>query len=82
MAVQFQPGAAEAPVRVAYAVGRRFGGAVERNRCRRQLRAVAGEITGDLPAGDYLIGVRPGEPPMTFRELRDRVLDAMLRASR
>ena len=33
--------------RVGYAVGRRAGGAVERNRLRRRLRAVVREIEGD-----------------------------------
>ena len=49
------------PPRVAYAVGRSVGGAVVRNRVRRQLRhAVAAEArTGGLPSGWYLIGATP-----------------------
>jgi ribonuclease P protein component len=50
------------PPRVAYAVGRGVGGAVVRNRVRRQLRhALADEQRGaGLPAGWYLIGAGPG----------------------
>ena len=49
------------PPRVAYAVGRPVGGAVVRNRVRRQLRhAVADEARADgLPAGWYLLGAGP-----------------------
>jgi ribonuclease P protein component len=49
------------PPRVAYALGRAVGGAVVRNRLRRQLRhAVADEERrGGLPAGWYLIGAGP-----------------------
>ena len=49
------------PPRVAYAVGRSVGGAVVRNRVRRQLRhAIVDEARGDgLPAGWYLIGAAP-----------------------
>ena len=49
------------PPRVAYAIGRAVGGAVVRNRLRRQLRhAVAIEArAGGLPAGWYLFGAGP-----------------------
>jgi len=49
------------PPRVAYALGRPVGGAVVRNRLRRQLRhALADEArTAGLPAGWYLIGAGP-----------------------
>jgi ribonuclease P protein component len=52
------------PPRVAYALGRGVGGAVVRNRVRRQLRhAVADEQRGaGLPPGWYLIGAGPGVP--------------------
>lgn len=50
------------PPRVAYALGRGVGGAVVRNRVRRQLRhALAAEARGaGLPSGWYLIGASPG----------------------
>src|SRR5579872_5101495 len=39
VAVRFVAGERGGRVTFAYSVGRRFGGAVERNRCRRRLRA-------------------------------------------
>lgn len=63
-------------MRIAFAIGRRFGGAVERNLCRRRLRAIAAELD-DLAAGSYLIAVGPGAQSMAFRELRERVFEAM-----
>jgi ribonuclease P protein component len=48
------------PPRVAYAVGRSVGGAVVRNRVRRQLRhAIVDEARCGLPAGWYLLGATP-----------------------
>lgn len=66
---------------VAYAIGKRFGGAVERNRCRRRLRAVIRELVADMPPGAYLIGAGPGAGDLAFRELRERVFEAVRRAS-
>jgi ribonuclease P protein component len=66
---------------VAYAIGRRYGGAVERNRCRRQLRAAVHELVAEMPAGAYLIGIGPGAHGLAFRELRERVFEAVRKAS-
>jgi ribonuclease P protein component len=41
---------------VAYAVGRNVGGAVQRNRARRRLRAALHEIRDELEPGSYLVG--------------------------
>jgi ribonuclease P protein component len=68
-------GAGGTPPRVAFAVGRRVGSAVARNRVRRQLRAAAAEIAADLAPGAYLIAYR-GAPGAVYRELRDQVLAA------
>src|SRR4051794_7109137 len=46
-------GAGDGSVRVAFAVGRRVGGAVARNRLRRRLRAVCAGLS--LAPGDYLV---------------------------
>ena len=47
--------------RLGLAVSRRLGGAVERNRIKRQLRAAFGELRDGVPAGaDYVVIVRPG----------------------
>jgi len=56
------------PPRVAFAVGRQVGGAVDRNRVRRRLRAIAREAR--LPAGAWLIGAGAGAATATHRELR------------
>jgi ribonuclease P protein component len=51
-----QPG----PPRVAYAIGRRAGGAVERNRIRRRLRHVVRDHAARLrPDHQYLVGAGP-----------------------
>jgi ribonuclease P protein component len=55
------------PPRVAFAVGRRGGGAVARNRLRRRLREVARRSS--LPGGDWLIGAGPGAASASFAEL-------------
>ena len=51
-------GSPSEPPRVAYAVGRRAGGAVARNRLRRRLRAAIRAHAGELePGRAYLVGV-------------------------
>jgi ribonuclease P protein component len=47
--------------RLGLAVSRQLGGAVERNRLKRRLRAAFDELAGRLPAGhDYVLIARPG----------------------
>lgn len=74
-------------VRVAYAVGRRLGGAVARNRLRRQLRAVmrSRHVEGGLPAGSYLVTASPGAEQLSFGELLalvNEALDSLVGAGR
>lgn len=76
MAVRFVADASTDRVRVAYAVGRRYGGAVERNLCRRRLRAIVAEMDGLAP-GAYLLAVDPGARTLTYRELRERVFEVL-----
>ncbi|MGH9104202.1 MAG: ribonuclease P protein component [Acidimicrobiales bacterium] len=52
-----EPGAG--PPRVAYAVGRRVGGSVQRNRVRRRLRHLVRPTVGRLAPGAYLIVAAP-----------------------
>ncbi len=64
-------------VRVAYAVGRRVGGAVRRNRLRRQLRAVMSGLGARLRPGAYQVGAGAGAAALSFAELRERVTEAL-----
>jgi ribonuclease P protein component len=59
------------PTRVAYAIPRRAGSAVERNRVRRQLRALCAQRAseGRLPAGTLLVVVRDQLSTLTFDQL-------------
>ena len=65
-------------VRVAYAIGRRVGPAVTRNRVRRRLRHAVAEH-GDLLVADgaYLVTPRPGVAEIPYRELGAWVADAL-----
>lgn len=60
--------------RFSFAVSRRLGPAVARNRLRRRLRALLAEAVADptlgLPEGDYLVRVAPTAVPLEFGELR------------
>jgi ribonuclease P protein component len=55
------------PPRVAFAIGRRVGGAVGRNRLRRRLRELA--RVSALPGGTWLIGAGEGAASASFGEL-------------
>jgi len=66
---------------VGYTVTRRYGGAVERNRIRRRLRACVDSISGDLQAGKYLISTGPSAAELSFDQLLLAVSEATARAS-
>ncbi len=74
------PAAAGRP-RLAMAVGREVGSAVERNRVRRRLRAVFAGLAPELPAGAYLLRVGPGvassEPRALEHHVRTAIEDAL-----
>ncbi|TAL39381.1 MAG: ribonuclease P protein component [Spirochaetes bacterium] len=44
---------------VGISIGKSYGNAVQRNRAKRRIRAIAGELLPDLKEGYYII-VRPG----------------------
>ena len=63
------------PPRVAYAIGKRVGGAVVRNRLRRRLRAVLAALA---PApGDYLVGAGPEAAHLPSSDLKALVSHAL-----
>ena len=72
-------GAAPEP-RVAYAIGRRVGTAVVRNRVRRRLRAAVGTVD-ELAPGAYLVAAGADAAGQTYEELREEVAQAMTSAS-
>lgn len=71
MSVIFLPGGPEDPnrARVAYAVGRRAGGAVVRNRIRRRLRAAVAALPTPLAPGAYLVAGGREAATCSFAEL-------------
>jgi ribonuclease P protein component len=72
----------EQPPSVAFAVPRAVGGAVQRNRLRRRLRATVRELESELvPGGAYLLSAGPAAMSTTSSELRDSLRTA-LRAAR
>lgn len=69
--------AAPPPPRVAYAIGRRVGSAVDRNRVRRRLRAAVAAESAQVVPGAYLISASPAAATLPFPSLRTAVRDAM-----
>ena len=65
------------PVRVAFAITKRVGGAVQRNRLRRRLRAVLADLAGDpggpVPRGVLLVSAGPEASSRGPEELRNDV---------
>jgi ribonuclease P protein component len=75
-------GSDDPPVaRVAYAVGRKTGGAVVRNRLRRRLKAAVDEISGELRPGAYLVSAGPDARELPYEQLKATVGQAMFSAS-
>ena len=59
---------------MAYAIGRRFGTAVERNRARRRLRAaIALDEALLLPGGAYLVAAERSVMTLPFPTIRDHM---------
>ncbi len=81
MTVRFARGPDGAGPRFAYALGRRTGGAVVRNRLRRRMRAVIREIGPTLPAGAYVVSAGPQACGLGYEELRKAMSQALERAT-
>lgn len=63
---------------VGYTITRRCGGAVERNRIRRRLRACVDGL--DLAPGSYLVTAAPEACSATYAELEASLAEACARA--
>ena len=68
--------------RVAYAISRRAGCAVERNRLRRRLKAVMATMAPDLPSGAYLVKARGEASRLSFGDLKSVLVHAVSGATR
>jgi ribonuclease P protein component len=78
IAVRSVPGRTDTAPRVAYGVGRAVGGAVERNRVRRRLRAAVAECEPDLvPGAAYLVSADREVLTMPFVQLVDTLRQAL-----
>ncbi len=63
-----------------FAVSRRVGGAVVRNRLRRRIRAVMRDLAPSLQDGAYLVSAAPGATMVAASELREAVTRATQQA--
>jgi ribonuclease P protein component len=62
------------PLRFGFIVSRAVGGAVERNRLRRRMRAVGREFVDAGRAGeDVVVRALPGSAQLSWRELSSRM---------
>jgi ribonuclease P protein component len=75
--ITWLPGDPAEPPRVAYAVGRKVGGAASRNRVRRRLRAITREVRPLLRPGAYLISAAPEVARLSYPDLRTTVTEAL-----
>lgn len=66
---------------VAFAISRRVGNAVVRNRLRRRLRAIVSEQAPTLRIGAYLVSAGPGGPLLGFDELKVAMGQALEKAT-
>jgi ribonuclease P protein component len=69
--------------RFGFIITRRVGGAVERNRIRRRLKAIGfGLVREGLPARDIVVRALPASISADWDSLRDEVSAAAMRSSR
>ena len=67
---------------VGYAIGRRCGSAVVRNRLRRRARAVVREQASTLPRGAFMVRLDPGAASLSAAEFRQDLARALHRAGK
>ena len=85
ISVSFVPDGVPPVPCVGYAIGRRHGNAVRRNRLRRRLRACVRSVAGapgrPLAPGAYLVSADPAAADLDQPELERRVGEAIARVS-
>ncbi len=81
LTVAHVPGDPAEPPRVAFAVGRKLGGAVARNRVRRRLRALVRDPPVALAPGAYLIAAAPAAREAAYGQLGHDLRAALARAT-
>jgi ribonuclease P protein component len=76
-----QNSAEENPARFGYTVSKKVGGAVERNRIRRRLRALTAALGADQvrPGFDYVLIARSGAIDRSFVDLKSDLDQALSR---
>ncbi|MCX7925117.1 MAG: ribonuclease P protein component [Fimbriimonadales bacterium] len=68
----------DAPTRMGFVVGRRFGTHVQRNRVKRRLRAAARSLWEQLPAGyDVVCVARPAAATAPIEQIRQQMQHAL-----
>ena len=78
--LRFLPGDGSTQPKVAYAISKKVGNAVVRNRVRRRLRALFSEQLGTkavIPLSAGLVIALPGAADRTFADLQDQVVELM-----
>jgi ribonuclease P protein component len=64
--------------RLGVSVGRKVGGAVQRNKVKRAIRESFWKLAGDLPDGhDYVVVARPGIESLVEREGTGGVMESL-----
>jgi ribonuclease P protein component len=82
VSLRFSDGGSTNPPSVAYAIGRRVGSAVDRNRIRRRLRASVAACADDLDAGGaYLFDAERAVLTLGFTDLCAAVASLVRRAA-
>lgn len=79
ISVTWVPGPDHEPPKVAFAIGRKVGSAVVRNRLRRRLRGAFVELAaaGDVRPGAYLITTGVAAAGLSYEELKTNVRTAL-----